>query len=375
MNNMYMNIKKYRFSLLACTVFFVPVIALAGPVLRSGESVTIGQDQVVDGDFYGAGVAANISGEIQGDAYVVGGTITINAPVTADVAAAGGTVHIHGPVSDDVRIVGGEVTLADTVEGDVFVAGGVLRILSTAVIEGDVLFFGGELAIEGPVEGSVFGKMDRARINAFVGGDVNIRAENNLTLGDRTEVLGAITYRGQQDITRAQNAVVVGDIQTDLVTKERLSLETLLLSIFPLLFAVLTAFLIFRRHLNRAVEDAERSYGKHGLIGLAVFLGVPFVALILMISVLGLIVGMFLLASYIALLFLSWVMTAVLLGSLTMRLFGKGSGVSVLSVIIGALLLQLIMFIPLIGPLAVFAGLLISLGGISLRIYHSAIQS
>lgn len=349
----------------------VPTLAFASPVVRSGESVTVTEDQAVEEDFYAAAGAVTVSGSVAGDVVVAGGTITVNAPIGADLIAAAGTVQLHSTVADDVRVAGGDITLADEIKGDLIVFGGVLRVLSTAHVAGDIIFGGGEMVIEGPVGGSVVGATGRARIDSSVGGDVDIRAGEGLALGDRAEILGDVIYTGDRDIERAQGAVVVGDIQTHASERDSSAeIQAVAVTLFSVLFVALLAYLLFRRQLGILVQEGRHSYGKDGLIGLAVLLGVPFVSVVLMVSVLGLFAGIFLLACYVALLIAAWVVAGVLAGSLFMQLFSRHGSVTLVSVVVGVSLLQILVLVPFIGWLLGFAAILIGLGSIATRLYH-----
>jgi hypothetical protein len=218
----------------------------------------------------------------------------------------------------------------------------------------------------------VFGHARSARINNSVGGDVNLRATGRFALGDQAQVLGNIAYTGASDIERAQNAVVVGDIQTQkLDTRNAFPFRFLALVLLSILFAALTAMVVFRRHITAIVTDLPTSYGMYGLIGLAVFLGLPFVAAVLMLSVLGIIAGAFLIAAYVGLLIFAWIVFGAYLGTEALRLLTKKSQVSVGSVALGIVLAQALVLIPFIGPLAAFAGLLMVLGATATRIYRS----
>lgn len=355
----------------AAALFFVLVgTAHASPVLRSGESVSIEADQVVEGDLYAAGNAVNVSGSVEGDAYIAGGTVTINGPVTTDVVVAGGTVQLHGEIGDDLRVIGGEVTVAGAVQGDVVVLGGAVRVLSTATIAGDILFAGGELAVDGPVDGSLFGFAERLRVDSTIGGDVEINAVGDLTLGDRAEVLGNVTYRGQGSIVRAQNAVVVGDIQSEPQPAESPSYEVAAASLAMLLFAGLVALLVFKPVLNTLVTETEKSYGVFGLVGLGVLVGTPLVALLLMFSILGFLVGVLLLVGYLALLVAAWIVAGPILGAIILRRFKENASLSILAVVLGVLVVELVSIIPYIGLILVFALFIIVLGALSSGLYR-----
>ena len=326
-------------------VLLIPAIAVASPVVRSGDTVAVDQNQTVEGDFYGFGGVTTISGAINGDAYLFSGSVTTNATVSEDVTAIGGTIQIHEAIADDLRVVGGDVTVASRIGGDVAVFGGVLRILSTAEVEGDILFFGGELIIEGPVQGSIFGSGKEIRVNATVGGDIDVRSGGSLTLGDRASV-------------------------QEMVEKDEGSLGMFIIPILMGLFVSFTAYLLFRARLLSVVRSMQISYGMQGLVGLAIFAGMPFVALILMVSVLGLFVGVFLLATYVALLVSAWVMAGIAVGTYVMQFFTKRQEVTMVTVAVGTILLELVTFVPLIGPLFAFVAVLISLGALGLKIHR-----
>lgn len=360
------------FVLTSIVAVLMPLIASAGPIIRSGESVTVDADQVLEGDFYGAGNNVLLSGVSEHDVYVAGGSVTVNAEVKEDLVALGGSVQVHAPVNDDVRALGGEVVIADHVAGDVVVLAGSLNILSTAVIDGDVLFFGGKADIGGDVKGSVVGTAENVRIDAHVGGNVTVTADRLLTLGDRAELLGNLEYTSRADVARQQSAVVVGDIHKNAVREANgVSAYTVILPVLMVLFAALTAYLLFKPRLEELVRSTERSYGMQGLVGLGMFLGIPFAAVVLTASVLGSIVGVVLLLAYVILLLASWLSAGIVLGTLLLKPITKSTSLNLISVIIGVVVFSLLFLIPYIGVLLVLVALLITMGGIGMQLYRT----
>jgi len=366
--------KAYIASLTVFMVLVVPFVATASPVLRSGENVSIDAGQMVEGDFYAAGGIVTVSGSILGDLLTAGGSVTINAPIGADATIAGGTVQLHAPVSDDVRIAGGEVTLASEVSGDVVIFGGAVRILSTAHIQGDLIFFGGDLIVEGPIEGSVLGFAESMRFDSFVGGDLSLTATDGVTVGDKAEIQGDLTYRSRNDIVRAANAVVVGEVIAEDFPSKDGSAEPFVISLLMVLFAALVALLVFRKHLTKVVMTVGDSYGKQGLIGLGTLVLTPLVTFILLASVIGMYVGFFLLAAYIGLLIVASVLSGIVFGSHLMKLRTKQLTVSITTVIVGVVGLALVALIPVIGPLVGFVIMLVVLGNLVTRMYREVMS-
>lgn len=355
-----------------CLVLVLPLVTEAGPIIRSGESISVDAEQILKGDFYGLATKITISGASENDVSIAGGTVTINAPVAEDLTVLGGTVQIHSDVGDDVRVVGGEVTLGKLVKGDVVVLGGTLTILSTAEIQGDILFMGGSLIVEGNVTGSIHGTADTVRINSEIGGDVMLGVKSLFSIGDKAKIHGDITYASREDVVRAQEAHIVGEVR-----KTDVALDTSSgffgFYTFKLSMLIFTAFLLYfiaRRRVQAIVEYSNQSCGTLGLTGLAVFLGVPLVAGVLMISFIGLFAGIILLALYAIMLILSFTLGGVMLGYYLQKKIKRGETVTLTTVGSGVFLFSLMGLVPYVGGIAVFACMIIMLGTLSQELYR-----
>lgn len=352
---------------------FLPTFAHAGPILRTGDSISIDASQTLKGDFYGFAPTVTVSGAAENDVYIGGGTVTVNAPVAEDLTIAGGVVQIHGDVADDLRVVGGEVTLAKAVKGDVVVLGGMLTILSTASIEGDVLFYGGELLVEGKVVGGVHGTADRVRINSEIGGDVSLTVQSAFTIGDNANILGSLQYESDVDLERAQNAVTVGDIRKiDMVQEEGMGIaKQFALRIVILLFAALTIFLTLRKYVVHVMATSLHAPGVSGLVGIGIFMLLPFVGVLLLVSVLGTLIGMMLLALYVFLCVGAVLMSGILCGVYLQKAILKKTELTFGTIVIGVVSLCLVAFVPVVGGLTILGLMLIVLGGAGTVLYQA----
>ena len=128
---------------------------LLGGKLRTGQTVTVGVDESVDGDLYVIGGTVTVNGSVDGDLTAFGGQVTLNGTVTGDVLAAGGTLTVAGDVTGDLRTAGGQVTLNGSVGEDVIAAGGQLTLQGGATIEGDLVVSGGQVTMGGAVAGNI----------------------------------------------------------------------------------------------------------------------------------------------------------------------------------------------------------------------------
>ncbi len=364
--------KQIPFFILAALCAFVPASADAGPIIRSGETISVDASQVLTGDFYGLAGIVTISGEAREDAYVAGGTVTVNAPVAGDLTVAGGSVQVHGVVGDDVRVVGGDVTIAESVKGDVVMVGGLLTILSTATVEGDVIFLGGEAVLEGNVNGSVHGKAERARINGKVGGDITITTGTLLTLGDNADVEGGITYESRNDLVRAQDARVGGDIRKVgmLPVAEGNLLRTYLTGVIILAFAVFSVYFIARSRFTSLVHAAVENPGLSGLVGLGILFMTPFTASVFLVSIIGSLLGAVILAAYLLVVMLAVVLSGAVLGFLARRALLKKSEITLGGTLFGTALFAALGLVPYVGGLLVLASVSVTLGALGTALYR-----
>lgn len=353
-------------SLLLVMALLVPASFVSAEVIvRTGESVSIGADQTVSGNFYGVGGTVAISGTVDGDAFVAGGTITLNGSVAEDTLIIGGTVGIHGEVGDDVRIIAGDVTIADAVAGNVVVVGARTKILSSAEIAGDVLVFGGTVVIEGSVGGDVLGNAESIRIDGPVAGGVDVTTRQ-LTLGERAAIEGDLQYVSIREFERAAGATVVGSVVRNDAPRAQAAprdFRTMLIPLFVSLFATLSLYLLFRRPLERFAVTTVHSIGLSTLVGFATVILAPLVISILLVSILGLFVGLMALFLFLLGFVVTLSLMSAVCGGLLSYYVTKKAQVNVLWITIGAVTIQAMLIIPIVGPVAVLLLLFATLGG------------
>ncbi len=343
----------------------LPFAASASTVVRTGEVVSLAADQVVEGDFYGLGSTAAVSGEVTEDLLLFGGTVTVNGEVGADMAIVGGSVDIHGTVQDDVRVIGGTVVVAGTIEGNLVVVASELKVLSTAVIGGDLMFFGGSADLSGSVGNDVLGTSERLRIDGAVGGDVDVKV-GSVVVGDRAEISGRLSYDSAQELVRSQNAVIKGDIvRSEATVAPENGLRSLVVAFLVTLFASLVMFLLVKPFALRVVEQAEEHEWRSLLIGFGVVFLAPIASVILLVSTLGSLVGMLLIMTYFALLCLAFSLCGMVAGSYLMRFAKQSKTVSVITIALGTAVLFGLMFVPVLGPLVVMLLFMLTLGVVS----------
>ncbi len=92
-----------------------------------------------------AGGNVDINEPIDGNLYVAGGNVSITAPVSGNVRIAGGDISVTGNVGGKLAVAGGHVKLDGPVAGNATVSGGTLDLGPNARISGKLAFNGGHL--------------------------------------------------------------------------------------------------------------------------------------------------------------------------------------------------------------------------------------
>lgn len=361
----------FRFLIIAMLMLVVPATSFASAVIRFGSDISIADDQAVEGDFYGLSDSIDISGEVLGDLFVATAKLTVNGNVNSDLAAIANTVYVGGTIGDDVRIVAAEVTIDGEVNGDLVVLASNLKVLSTAKISGDLIFFGTNAEISGDVGKSVLGTSNTLRIDGVVLGDIDVKT-NSLYLGERTDITGMVKYTSANELTRAQNSRVAGKvIKNDPIMTESAGIRDILVPLLVALFAVLVWFLFFRQMLERVVSQANKHPLRNMLIGFGVFFLAPIATVILVMSTLGLLIGIAFFFVYLVLVTVTIIISSVVAGALMARfLFKSQITVTLNYVLLGTVVTFLLAYVPIVGPVLLVALWLTTLGALSVYIYR-----
>lgn len=340
--------------------------ALAETVVRSGDTVSIPEEQLIEGDFYSAAGKINVSGEVGEDLVVAAGQVVVNGSVGDNAFIVAGQTDVHGTIGDDLRIVSGEVTIADPVMGDLLVVGGTVNILSTASVAGDVLIYAGDAVIEGSVGGDVMGTVANLRVDSQVAGDVDVTVDQ-LTLGDRAVIDGSVRYVSKTVVIRGTEASIVGDLTRSdpVLPGSQPSAQAALVPIIVLLFSIAVWYLVSRKTLSTITARALSKSPRPLLFGVLTILFAPIAISLLLVSMIGAIVGAILLLGYLLFILLGVIGVAAVLGKLFMRLFTKSDEqITLLALVSGSVVVALLLLLPVIGQIALAVVFILTFGAI-----------
>lgn len=350
-----------RFFTLILAVLLIPVSGSAATVAAE-ETLTI--SEAAQGNAYLAGTNVRVTAPIVGDVAALGTSLLLLAPIRGDALLFGGTIEAAGPVDGDLRAFGGRVTVEGTATGDIFAVGGSVRIEGRGT---DMRLFGVNVAALGGSLGvsEIYGST--VTIGGDFAGDVRVFASDRLIIRDGTRVRGTLEYDAPQQADVPADAIIdeevvyTGSSSFLPTSKEAETFAIagaglfLIARVIAGMVAAGIAALLFplfsRRIAERVLTRSPRRFVMLALLGFAVFVATPLLAVLLMLSFVGAAVGLLLTIAYLFLLLVSFIYAGVITGAAIARFLLKRQGISWRGALLGMLVLHVIGLVPIAGPI------------------------
>lgn len=366
-------------------------LAQANTHSRTQQVVTVASGEVIDKDFFvGAGDIVEISGTVNGDVVIAGGQLLIDGVVNGDLLAAGGMISLSGEVTQDVRIVGGQLVISGKVGRNLTAVGGSVEVTESALISGGALFAGGNVVVRAPVNGDTYVGAGNLTLSDQINGDVQAGV-GTLRLTSNAKIVGDFTYYSDEEPLIDKNASISGVLtrndsprQMKLPKEKDLALfgrgargSFRVLSFLSALVFGLLMIRFFPNYTKDVAATIQDNLGKSLLAGILKLILAPIVALVLMITVIGIPLGLLLLFVFLIYIYLAKIFVAYCIGDFVYQKLGKKM-TTYLPFIIGLLGYYLLTSIRVIGPLTSFVTLLLGLGGAILHFkecYPRALKS
>jgi len=361
--------------LMLMTVFAAaPVLAFDG---RSGDTVTVPQGEVVDGDLYVMGRNIIIDGTVNGDIFGAGQTITINGTVNGGVTIAGQTLTVNGQVAHGARLAGQTINVNSSIGRDLVAAGAALNVASTAKIADDLIFSVGTSYVSGRVNGDVKGGAGEVTITNEVGGDVEVTVDK-LTITSTANIEGNVVYTSENEASIQSGARLGGSTTHKMPEKPAVpapfaGIQGKLLGFLMILAAGIIVILLATGRMS-AMADSIRTkpWPSLGWGALALFV-TPIAALIVIITIIGLPVGLIALVLYGIAVYLSQIPIGFLIGRLIIRRNGEieSRGLMIGALALGLVILLVLSLIPYVGGLVGLLTIVFGLGSLVVSMARS----
>lgn len=248
------------------------------------------------------------------DVLAAGGRVDVRAEVAGDAMLAGGTVHTSGVIGRSLYAAGGSVTIDAPVQRHARIAGGTLEISPRGHVGGNVSAAGGTIRVLGPIGGHLVAGAGQVLIDAPVAGDVDVRA-GHLALGPKAAIGGRLRHDIRSALERDPAARVAGGIeplQAIPRAEPRRAARALgwVWTTGLVLLAALLAALLPQAY-DRVRQALEQRPGMSALVGIGAIVCIPAAAVLLLVTVIGIPVGLLALLAYPVLLLLGFISAAI----------------------------------------------------------------
>ena len=364
---------------LVCTA--MGLLGMAAPVVAEDSAerpfwrqrAIVPADQIVHGDYVAFAPRVVISGTVNGDVYAAGGRVLVDGVINGDLIAAGRKIILSGKVSQNARIAAAHVVLSGDVGRNVTIGAADIQLTSAGEIRGNVLAAGGDVELEGPINGRTRIAAGRITIADHIGRDVSV-AGGAVHLSSKATVDGKLRSWGDAAPVIDDGATIRG-VMSHRPLLEGWKAETFrqgftglrimaatisIVSTLILGLVLVRLYPMFTRKVTSTIRERPlRALGW----GTAALIGIPIVAAIFVVTLLGLPIGMILLTLYAAMVYLSRVYAMTWLGQLLLRRTSDSSPLA-WSFVTGLALYAVLSLIPVVGEFITLATVLFGLGAL-----------
>lgn len=342
-------------------------------------------------NIYIAGGNVRPPAPVKGDLYAAGGRVTVDQPVARDAALAGGAVTVRASVGQDLRVAGGDINIESTVGGELYASGGNITLSNAAVVADAVTLYAGNVNIEGKINGPLTVYAQKVVLNGEITRDVEINAEE-IELGPRAKLGAALRYPSDAQFKTAEGVVIGGAVTRGEAMNGRPDTHHdrewhgqmmgsgsgwagTIASFVALLAAAALFLLVFTGFSRRASSRMLATPWPALAAGVAVLLGTPMLAMLLLITLIGIPLGIVLMMLFPLMLLMGWVVGVFSIAQRVQRAIQKDAPSGSSAAMVGffaltLLLLLLLGSLPFIGFLILLAIMLLGTGACALELYH-----
>ncbi|MCL5986293.1 MAG: hypothetical protein M1371_06975 [Actinobacteria bacterium] len=360
-----------RFFLFIAVVIFsvllLSSVASAKSQFEANDSYVLSTEETIDDDLYVVGGTIQVNGVVNGDLVAAGQNISVAGDIRDDGIVAGGQLNIGGRIGQSVRAAGGFLTVTSQVGKDIIVAGGIINVNPGGEVAGKTLATGGQITLNGKFNGDVNVSGGQVTLKGEYLGDVKIESDD-ITIGPGTRISGDLTYTSANKAKIDESTQITGKVEQIVPERAKAaeagragaaaitatSVASMILwafirklVMFAMAFVVSLIFVYgFPKRTKMAMEIFVKSPWKSLGIGFLTLIVIPIGSIILMLTVVGLPIGLFALAVYPFMLYVTKIIVGISIGDLILNSKRSKPLHPLLSVLVGLAILFVLWLIP-----------------------------
>ncbi|HMP77341.1 MAG TPA: hypothetical protein PKE12_13685 [Kiritimatiellia bacterium] len=318
----------------------------------------------------------DLKGRVLDDVFLLAQRATLSGEADGAVWMLGGELHAPGRVNGHLRAIAQNLSISGRLDRDLSALASVMRVATNALVEGRLDAIAEQVSLEGRFGGRVRILARSATIGGTYAEDVRVIAEDIVVLPG-TRIAGNLVYTSNKELFLDRSVLLGGELARS--AREAPPARDLAAHLqgaalhgakaMAALVAGLVFLALFPGYAGRATRHLQRSSFRCSLTGLAGLIFLPLAAILLMVTLVGLPLGLIVAAAWGSLLYLAKVIVALAVGSMLLRRSGPQRFPHVaLALLTGLAALYTATFIPVIGgALSLVVGIL-GLGGLLLAL-------
>jgi len=340
-------------------------------IWRAGARINV----VPDGhhDVWAAGALVSVRGAIANELHAAGAEVAVDSQTQGDAYVAGAVVSVAGNYGHNLYVAGARVDVAGKIAGALKAVGARVLVGPQTEVTGSLQLGGADVVFSGTAKGAAEIYGDTVRIDGRIAGDLVVRARN-VAVGPTAVVEGNARFETLNEPDIAQGATIRGRQTVTLPRPPETAWKTVALALVGTwLFGIAAGFvaglvllIVGRPFVARSVDALRGAPARSGLIGLAVLILLPLVAVLLMATVVGLPVGFLSLLALPLAWLVATVIAAFALGDILLnRARVEQSFMGRLGLLVaGLFVLGLLGLIPVVGFITWLLALVFGLGAV-----------
>ena len=357
------------------SIVLLPSLLLAANGYEQDSYSTLEAGKTIEGPGFFGGTIVRIDGDILGTAFVTGQDVTINGNIDGDLISMAQKLTINGTVSGNIYGTGQYLTFGGQNSKDVFLAGQYVSIQENASLERDLFAAGQATIMDGSVKRDFHGVGSEVLVGGSIGRNADLEGEV-IKIRNTAVITGDLFYKSEREALVESGAQILGKTDweyIDFTPEEPMEIEKARRSPLGLIarkaLGIASALLLWfvviiwkpelwKNISGKISEQPVKTLG----IGAIALIVTPILAALLLVTVIGIPIGILLFIAYGVSLYLAKLITAVFIGSWLAEYFKwpeihKGFWL----VLLGLVILTLLCMIPI---LRILVRLLITFTGL-----------
>lgn len=334
----------------------IPLSAHAYAV-KSGNSVTVGKDETIDGNLFASGQTITIDGAVNGDVICAANTVNINGPVEGDIICAAQSINVNGQVNGSVRAAGNSININGVVAKNVMAFGSTIYLGENAEVGWGMLMACNNADIKGKIGRDLYGTAAKAIVSGEIGRDARLKMDNGeLDIADNAVINGSLTYTSIYQARIAQSAKISKGSYQNLPKTPSKSEEAAgkifggLFSIFSALVVGLVLITVWRDKIiqitGKMPDNIKAAIGW----GMILMFITPIIFILLLFTIIGIPLAFMLIVLWLIALYASKILVSIMIGrNILKKLKSKYKDSLIWAMIIGVIIAWILFTIPMLG--------------------------